>query len=142
MARVDGFHSIPHHAESIDPSSSHPLRPFYIRGKNGHTVVKTCIFEEFVRMPYDLPLSGNFKPWKVKIFDNELLCEEPHATIIFKMTRWRYSLRRRIFLDAQPNPKGVPEGILAEIEGNLARLCSEWDLRFPTNPVAQSEEDL
>jgi hypothetical protein len=42
-----------------------------------------CIFEGVIKMPYDLPLPDNFKPWKVKIFDNELL-EEPHVTIIFK----------------------------------------------------------
>ena len=29
-----------------------------------------CIFEGVITMPYYLPLPGNFKPWKLKIFDN------------------------------------------------------------------------
>lgn len=91
-------------------------------------------------MPYDLPLPSSLKPWKVKIFDNELLFEEPHVTIIFKMTRWRFSLRSKRFLDAQPYPKDVPDGILAEVEAKFGILCSEWDARFPTNAVDQGQE--
>jgi hypothetical protein len=35
-------------------------------------------------MPYELRLPNALKRWKVKIFDNELLFEEPHVTIVFK----------------------------------------------------------
>jgi hypothetical protein len=100
-----------------------------------------CIFEGVITMPYDLPLPDNFKPWKVKIFDNELL-EEPHVTIIFKMTRWRFSLRSKKFLDKQPDPGDVRNGISEEIEAHFEILCREWDVRFPTNPVHQQEEEL
>lgn len=92
-------------------------------------------------MPYDLPLPGSWKPWKVKIYDNELLCEEPHVTIVFKTTRWRYSLRSRTFLDSEPDPKDVRDGIVRAIEAQFETLCKEWDARFPTNPVTEDEEE-
>lgn len=92
-------------------------------------------------MPYVLPLPASWGPWKVKIFDNELLCEEPHVTIIFKTMRWRYSLRSKAFLDKQPNPKDVPGGIVIEIEARFKKLCEEWNARFPTNPATEDEEE-
>jgi hypothetical protein len=94
-------------------------------------------------MPCDLPLPGSWKPWKVTIFDNELLCEEPHVTIVFKARRWPYSLPRKTFPDKEPDPRKVREGIVAEIEAQFEKLREEeeWDARFPTNPVAESEEE-
>jgi hypothetical protein len=93
-------------------------------------------------MPYELPLPDNCRPWKVKIFDNELLCEEPHVTIIFKTTRWRFSLRSQKFLDPQPYPGDVRVEIVKEIEAHLEVLRHAWDARFPKNPVAQPKEEL
>jgi hypothetical protein len=92
-------------------------------------------------MSYDMPLPGKWKPWKVKIFDNELLCEEPHVTIIFKAIRWRYSLRTKTFLDKEPNPKDVASEVVAAIEAQFAKLCKEWNARFPTNPATECEEE-
>jgi hypothetical protein len=92
-------------------------------------------------MPYELLLPNALRPWKVKIFDNELLFEEPHVTIIFKSTRWRFSLRSRNFLDKSPEPSQVPSRVVAQIEANLETLCDEWNARFPTNPIAQLEEE-
>ena len=97
--------------------------------------------EGVVGMPYNLPLPGSWKPWKVKIFDNELLCEEPHVTIVFKTTRWRFSVRSKTFLDKEPDPNNLREGIVAEIEAQFEMLCREWDARFPTNPVSEGEEE-
>lgn len=91
-------------------------------------------------MPYELAIPKALKPWKVKIFDNELLCEEPHVTIIFKMTRWRLSLRSGNFLDQQPDPKDVRQEVREEIERNWEVLRGEWDARFPTNPVQNEEQ--
>lgn len=81
--------------------------------------------EVSIRMPYDLPLPDSLKPWKVKIFDNELLFEEPHVTIIFKTTRWRFSLRGRRFLDPQPDPNDVRHEVLAKIDEEFQNLCNE-----------------
>lgn len=92
-------------------------------------------------MPYELLLPNALKPWKVKIFDNELLFEEPHVTIIFKSTCWRFSLRSRSFLDKNPEPSEVPSRVVAHIEAKLETLCNEWNARFPTNPIVQLEEE-
>ena len=64
-------------------------------------------------MPYDMRLPKRLrKLWRVKIQDREALYEEPHVTIWRKDQKWRYSLRRRIFLDPQPDPALVPGEIL------------------------------
>ena len=91
-------------------------------------------------MPYKLPLPNALKRWKVKILDNELGFEEPHASIVFKAELWRYGLRRRDFLDADPKPERVPKELMAVITANFETLCSAWDERFPTNPVSQTED--
>ena len=93
-------------------------------------------------MPYDLPLPKDLKKlWKVKIQDKELLYEEPHVTIWRKDMKWRYSLRRRVLLDPQPDLGRVPREILGVIEENHEELCRQWDLRFPKNPVVGKEDD-
>jgi hypothetical protein len=93
-------------------------------------------------MPYDLTLPRDLaKLWKVKIQDKEALYEEPHVTIWRKDMRWRYSLRRHVFVDPQPNPGQVPARVIAVIERNHFELCRQWDERFPTNPVAGEEDD-
>jgi len=70
-------------------------------------------------MPYDLPLPKKFKKlWKIKIQDKELLYEEPHVTIWRKEIRWRFGLRRRGFLDPQPDPGDVPAAIRALIDAS------------------------
>jgi hypothetical protein len=93
-------------------------------------------------MPYDLLLPKKLrKLWKVKIQDKELLYEEPHVTIWRKDQKWRYSLRRHAFLDPQPDPKEVWDEVLKEIEDNYEELCRQWDARFPTNPVAEEQDD-
>lgn len=54
-------------------------------------------------MPYNLRLPKRLsKLWKVKVQDKELLYEEPHVTVWRKDMKWRYGLRRRAFLDPQP----------------------------------------
>jgi hypothetical protein len=93
-------------------------------------------------MPYDLPLPAKLKKlWKVKIQDKELLYEEPHVTIWRKETRWRFGLRRRDFLDPRPDPGDVPYEIRRLIDENFDELCRQWDVRFPTNPVAERDDD-
>lgn len=93
-------------------------------------------------MPYDLRLPKKLKDlWKVKIQDKELLYEEPHVTIWKKATRWRWGLRSRSILDPQPDPGEVSKEILDLIEENYSELCVQWDARFPSNPVAEEDDD-
>jgi hypothetical protein len=92
-------------------------------------------------VPYELPLPNEFKRWKVKIFDNELLFEQPHVTIIFKEERWRLGLRSRTFLDQDPEPRKVRKEVMDEIWANFDTLCEEWDARFPTNPVSHADNE-
>jgi len=76
-------------------------------------------------MPYSLPLPGTLAAhWKVKIFDNELL-EEPHATIICKTRKWRYSLRRQCFMDNSPPVRDVDGRVLEIINTQMAQLRGE-----------------
>ena len=92
-------------------------------------------------MPYQLPLPNALKRWKVKILDNELLCEEPHITIVFKAELWRFGLRSRTFLDDDPKPERVPQELMQLVGANFNTLCDEWDARFPTNPVSHEDEE-
>jgi len=93
-------------------------------------------------MPYDLRLPRKLKKlWKVKIQDKELLYEEPHVTIWRRDVRWRFGLRSRKILDAQPNPAEVPDEIMALISKHHSELCRQWDARFPMNPVTGTEDD-
>jgi hypothetical protein len=46
----------------------------------------------------------------------------------------------RTFLDRQPDPKEVPDDVVAEIERTVELLRREWDARYPENPV-ESKED-
>ena len=45
-------------------------------------------------------------------------------------------------MDRVPDPSEVPEGLvsLVRAERNWKRLCDEWDLKYPTNPVSSTEE--
>lgn len=93
-------------------------------------------------MPYDLPLPANLSGlWKVKIQDREALYEEPHVTIWRRGQRWRYSLRRKCFLDPRPDPGDVPAALLQLIALHHEELCRQWDVRFPSNPVVGEEDD-
>lgn len=92
-------------------------------------------------MPYKLEVPKPYQHWKVKIFDKESLYEEPHVTILFKGTKWRYGLRGREFLDDRPNPSDVPDEVLNAIDANHDELCKEWDSSFPKNPVRGCEEE-
>jgi hypothetical protein len=114
---------------------------------NGHILTLKALFwrsaEKVRTMPYELKLPPKVsgQHWKVKIFDKELLYEEPHVTILFKTTKWRWGLRSRDFLDAQPHPGEVPQQVLTAIREKHDELCRQWDERFPTNPVHPSAED-
>jgi hypothetical protein len=75
--------------------------------------------------------------WKVKISDKERL-EPPHVTIINGTTRWRYGLRndKPGFLDDEPPPNKVPQGLVEEIEKteNMENLRKNWNKIYPGNP--------
>jgi hypothetical protein len=87
-------------------------------------------------MPFKLALPATLEQiWKVKILDKETLYEEPHVTILRKMQKWRWSLRRKIFLDINPPVKDVDAGVLTAIEANLDELRRHWNVLFPKNPV-------
>ena len=86
-------------------------------------------------MPYSLPLPGVPPNWKVKILDNELL-EEPHATIVCKTRKWRYSLRQKCFMDNNPPGREVDGRVLEIIKIQMAKLHIEWNkIHGDINPV-------
>ncbi len=68
-------------------------------------------------MAEDLPIPKEFNDqgWKAKVQDKERN-EEPHITLIWRKYRWRWGLRRRGFMDRQPDPKDVPAGLVDWLE--------------------------
>jgi hypothetical protein len=81
------------------------------------------------------PWSG--QGWKVKIRDNER-SEPPHATVIKGVESWRFGLRTGTFLDKEPPPRRVPNGLVGWLEEHIDELRSEWDCTYPENPVGST----
>jgi hypothetical protein len=73
--------------------------------------------------------------------DREALYEEPHITIWRKAVRYRFSLRRRVFLDPKPDPSAIPQSLLTHIYIHWEDLCDAWNARFPANPVDDADEE-
>ena len=78
-------------------------------------------------------LAGEIRDWERN--------EPPHVTIIRKQQAWRFGIRTPGFLDKEPDPKDVPDEVVAEVERNLDLLRREWDARYPENPVDSTEVD-
>src|SRR5690242_13899619 len=93
-------------------------------------------------MPFELPLGQPWKGegWKVKIRDKERL-EPPHVTILRGTRAWRLGLRDGKFMDADPPPRDVFQGVLDEVKRNWRQLIEEWDKLYPENPVSSSLEE-
>jgi hypothetical protein len=91
-------------------------------------------------MAFSLPLPPPFpaQGWKVKIRDRERN-EPPHVTILHKRRAWRFDLRSGRFLDQDPDPKGVPEEVIATIKANGGLLQQKWDEMYPENPIESTE---
>lgn len=77
---------------------------------------------------------GN-RGWKIKIRDRERV-EPPHVTILFKTTAWRWGLRERQFLDADPDPSAVPLALVQHLGTLLPQLVAAWDKLYPHNKVS------
>jgi hypothetical protein len=86
-----------------------------------------------------LPAPWESQGWKVKVRDKERV-EPPHVTIMRKTTAWRWGLRNRQFLDREPDPKDVPNGILGWVRDSHEVLRDNWDRMYPDNPVAAEPE--
>lgn len=86
-------------------------------------------------LPDPLPARG----WKVKIRNLERN-EPPHVTILHKTRAWRFDLRSLRFLDKEPDPRDVPDEVVAEIKQEVERLRREWDAMYPENPIESKDE--
>jgi len=86
-------------------------------------------------LPEPLPSRG----WKAKIRNLERN-EPPHVTILHKTRAWRFDLRTQTFLDKDPDPKDVPDELVAEVKLQLELLRREWDAMYPENPIESQEE--
>lgn len=80
--------------------------------------------------------------WRVKIFSGESFREEPHASIVTggPPRIWRFSLRRRVFMDPRPDPKDLPRALVEFIDKKHEDLCAAWDAAYPHNPVASTSK--
>jgi len=94
-------------------------------------------------VPFNLPLPAFFNQarWKVKIREKEQR-EPPHATVLRGTKAWRIDLRTGEFMDRRPDSAEIPPELIEYIkaEENWRRLCEAWDLKYPTNPVQQTED--
>lgn len=92
-------------------------------------------------MVYELPMPGpqRDRGWKVKIRNLERT-EEPHVTILWKTSSWRYNIRSPGFMDRRPNPSDVPEEVVAHIMKSMKTLREEWDRKHPQNPVESGDD--
>lgn len=93
-------------------------------------------------MPEEFPLPRNLKQarWKVKIQEKESR-EPPHVSILRGTEKWRINLRTKQFMDPAPDPKDVPDDLLAIIQAEdyWQDICTKWDAKYPDNPV-ESED--
>lgn len=78
--------------------------------------------------------------WKIKILDREW-GEEPHVNFIRGRWLWRFGLRRRAFMDRNPDPREVPAEVVKFAMDNLELLIQQWDAAHPLNPVATDDCD-
>lgn len=69
----------------------------------------------------------------MKIREKERL-EVPHLTVFRKGDKWRISLRDRSVLD-DGNWNDILEEVRNLIFQSWELLCSEWDRKYPENPV-------
>jgi len=56
---------------------------------------------------------------------------------------WRFNLRTGSFMDEEPDPSDVPDGVVdfIEEEETWQQLRDEWDAMYPTNPVSSDDGD-
>lgn len=87
-------------------------------------------------MPVEFDLSAALKNsgWKLKIREKETV-EPPHVSVIKGLETWRWNLREKKFMDKQPPPRSVPKEIKKFLEENHDQIVSEWDKKYPLNPV-------
>lgn len=90
-------------------------------------------------MPYELAVPPRWKPWRVKIREDER-SEEPHVTFIQRTTYYRWGLRSRSFLDDPPPPRDVPRALVEWVESQWQTLREAWDAKYPYSPVSSTEE--
>jgi hypothetical protein len=91
-----------------------------------------------VAFSLDLPDPLSARGWKVKIRNLERN-EPPHVTILHKTRAWRFDLRSQSFLDREPDPRDVPDELVAEVKRQLELLHREWDAMYPENPIESKE---
>jgi hypothetical protein len=94
-------------------------------------------------VPFELrlPNLALAQSWKLKVRENERN-EEPHVSVIFKGSAvYRYGLRRRGFLDTAPDPRLVPDEIVAFIVEHLDEFITNWDRMYPENPCSSTGDD-
>jgi hypothetical protein len=93
-------------------------------------------------LPFELRLPNPVlaQVWKLKVRENERT-EEPHVSVIFKGAAvYRYGLRSRAFLETSPDPRLVPDEIVAFILEHLDEFTTNWDRMYPENPCSSTRD--
>jgi hypothetical protein len=81
-----------------------------------------------------LPAPWESRGWRAKIRDRERV-EPPHVTIMHKAKAWRFGLRTQQFLDAELDPREIPEEVLEGTRTGLSLLRQAWDRMYPENLI-------
>ena len=90
---------------------------------------------------FTVPEPWAARGWRFKIRDKERV-EPPHVTVIYKTRSWRFGLRERAFLDAEPPARDVPMALVRELENRGDEFTIEWNRMYPMNPVKSNESDI
>jgi hypothetical protein len=91
-------------------------------------------------MAYELGLPPRLKAdgWRAKIRDKECV-EPPHVSVLHKTRVWRWSLRRKVFIDREPPQREVSSDLVLHLESHWQELAKAWDEMYPHNPVNTRE---
>jgi hypothetical protein len=91
--------------------------------------------QEFV-----VPAPWAKRGWRLKIRDRERV-EPPYVTLLCKTRSWRFGLRERAFLDADPPERDVPGEMVRNLEDRIDEFAAVWDSLHPENPVKSNESE-
>ena len=92
---------------------------------------------------FNVPQPHKSNGWKIKVRGREYV-EDPHISIIFKTTTWRFNIRDLKFMDISPDPSDIPDDVLEHIKKleNLAEYEKAWDEEYgKVNPVNKNYAD-
>jgi hypothetical protein len=94
-------------------------------------------------VPFSLSLPARCRSegWRVKIREKERN-EPPHVTILRRTYAWRLGLRDAEFLVPPGGSwSDIDQDVKKAIEENWDVLRTQWDAKYPENPIGGADDD-